>query len=142
LKDDSDEEADEEEEVYGGSVVKEKKEEEEEENIDTVKVGEKRQRNNEEVVDNRKIKRQRRMRFLQYYRGSFYGKSSSYIIYEMCLQMNRESKDMLWLRILGATDQVIHSKCGTYDYDDDVMKCIEEVQRLNPHIYNVNNQEQ
>lgn len=43
---------------------------------------------------------------------------------------------MLWCWILGMTDQIIHGKCGTYDYDDDIPKCNDEVQRLNPHIYN------
>ena len=43
---------------------------------------------------------------------------------------------MLWLWIVGMTDLILHSKSGTYDYDDDIEKCNDEVQRLNPHIYN------
>lgn len=43
---------------------------------------------------------------------------------------------MLWYWILGMTDLIVHAKSGTYDYDDDIPKCNDEVQRLNPHIYN------
>jgi hypothetical protein len=34
------------------------------------------------------------------------------------------------------SDLIIHNKTGTYDYDDDITRCNDEVQRLNPHIYN------
>lgn len=43
---------------------------------------------------------------------------------------------MLWCWIIGMTDLILHNKTGTYDYDDDIEKCNDEVQRLNPHIYN------
>jgi hypothetical protein len=43
---------------------------------------------------------------------------------------------MLWYWIIGITDLIIHNKSGTYDYDDDIERCNDEVQRLNPHIYN------
>lgn len=50
--------------------------------------------------------------------------------------MNRQTKDMLWFQIVGMSDLIIHNKTGTYDYDDDITRCNDEVQRLNPHIYN------
>jgi hypothetical protein len=49
--------------------------------------------------------------------------------------MARETKDMLWYWIIGMSDLIIHSKSGTYDYDDDISSCNDEVQRLNPHVY-------
>ncbi len=42
---------------------------------------------------------------------------------------------MLWWWIVGMADLIIHQKSGTYDYDEDIFKCNDEVQRLNPHIY-------
>lgn len=39
---------------------------------------------------------------------------------------------MLWYWIVGMTDLIIHNKTGTYDYDEDIEKCNNEVQRLNP----------
>lgn len=43
---------------------------------------------------------------------------------------------MLWYWIIGMTDLRIHNKTGAYDYDEDIAKCNDEVQRLNPNLYN------
>lgn len=56
--------------------------------------------------------------------------------------MNKESNDFLWLWILGMTDLIIHAKAGTggstssHSLDQDLLEITNEVQRLNPHIYN------
>lgn len=57
-------------------------------------------------------------------------------MYDLCNSLNKENRDMLWYKILGMTDLIVHAKSGTYDYDDDIPKCNDEVQRLNPNIYN------
>ena len=57
-------------------------------------------------------------------------------MYQLCSNLNKDSRDMLWYRIIGMTDLIIHCKSGTYDYDDDIAHCNDEVTRLNPNIYN------
>jgi hypothetical protein len=57
-------------------------------------------------------------------------------MYQMCSQLNRNNRDMLWLWIVGMTDLILHNKTGTYDYDEDIEACNNEVSRLNPQIYN------
>lgn len=99
-------------------------------------MGTKRQRVSGNLQDKRKLKRQKRLKFEHYYRGTFYGKSVSSVMYNLCSNLNRDSKDMLWYWIVGMTDLIVHNKCGTYDYDEDMEKCNDEVTRLNPHIYN------
>jgi hypothetical protein len=54
----------------------------------------------------------------------------------VCQALNRETKEMLWLWILGMTDLIIHCRSGTYEHQEDIILCNDEVQRLNPHIYN------
>jgi hypothetical protein len=34
------------------------------------------------------------------------------------------------------TDLQVHARSGIYSFDQDVLDCSNEVQRLNPHIYN------
>jgi cell division control protein 45 len=75
----------------------------------------------------RKIKRQNRKKFHNYYRGQFFGKSCAYLIYELGRSLNRETKDFLWYRVLGLTDLFINCKIGMFDYDEEIGKCNEEV---------------
>jgi hypothetical protein len=44
------------------------------------------------------------MQIKQYYRGTFYGKPTASIMYELAIQLNKESKEVLWWRIVGITD--------------------------------------
>ena len=78
-------------------------------------IGQKRPRDDEHnqqllEMDQRKFKRQKQTEFLNYYRGTFYSKSTSSLMYELASQMNKASKEMLWWRIVGYTDQVLHEK--------------------------------
>lgn len=132
LKDSEDEE-----DVYGEKADKKQDDDDQEEEIDEIRVGAKRQREAEnQAKDLRKLKRQKRTKFVNYYRGTFYGKCSASVIYNLCTQLNKENKDMLWWWIVGMTDLIIHNKMGVFDQDEDIGKCNDEVQRLNPHIYN------
>jgi len=91
--------SDDEEEVYGGDHIEEKEGNHDDgdeeidivgadEDIDEIQVGTKRKRDETNQVmtlqDKRKLKRQKKMKIHHYYRGDFYGKSSSFIIYQMC----------------------------------------------------------
>lgn len=105
--------------------------EEGEEELKDGAVGEKRKAK-EELVDTRKLKRQCRMKFQNYYRGYFYGSSTSSVLYELAKQMNRENKDALWCWIIGLSDLIVHSKAGELEYNDEIQRCNEEVFRLHP----------
>jgi len=57
-------------------------------------------------------------------------------MYQLHQSLNRENNDSLWLWILGMTDLLVHQRSGSYSFDNDMIDCNQEVQRLNPHIYN------
>ena len=44
------------------------------------------------------------MLFMNYYRGTFYGKCCSAVFYELAKQLNKVTRDILWWRIVGFTD--------------------------------------
>ena len=73
------------------------------------------------------------MQIKNYYRGTFYGKASSSIMYELCVQLNKDSKEMLWLRIVGVTEQIIHEKIYIEECNYEVSTCNNEVSRLVPN---------
>jgi hypothetical protein len=55
-------------------------------------------------MDRKQLKRQKKLLFDSYYRGSFFGKCSSSIAYELAVQLNKDSREMLWWRIVGLMD--------------------------------------
>lgn len=63
--------------------------------------------------------------------GIFYGLSTAGIIYGLAKQMNRQQLDMLWLWIVGLTDQFIHSKIDKVSYEQRLRDCNNELARLN-----------
>jgi hypothetical protein len=42
------------------------------------------------------------------------------------VQLNKQTVDMFWLWILGLTDQLIHSKISTFEYDEALQACQKE----------------
>lgn len=56
------------------------------------------------------------MQMKNYYRGTFYGKPTSSVIYELCVQLNKDSKEMLWWRIIGLSDLILHEKIDMEEY--------------------------
>lgn len=99
--------------------------------LDSIAVGAKRNSNEQEpglrLKDQRKLKRQKRQMVKNYYSGYFYHKSASYLMYQVCQSLNRESKEALWLWIVGMTDQMIHYKQQSDAQDEDKALANEEV---------------
>jgi cell division control protein 45 len=85
-----------------------------------------------ENINARGLKRQKRMIFSSYYRGTFFGKSSSSVLYELCVQLNKETRDMLWWRVVGVTDRILHAKIDDEERNAEIASCIKEVYRLVP----------
>lgn len=73
------------------------------------------------------------MQVNNYYRGTFYGKPTSSVIYELSVQLNKDSKEMLWWRIVGITDQQIHEKLDSDLFNLEIDSCSNEVSRLIPN---------
>ena len=64
------------------------------------------------------FRRQRRRRFNEYYyAGSYYGAPASNLLYELAQQLNRENNDMLWLSIVGGTEQFLLQQCDADQYN-------------------------
>lgn len=57
-----------------------------------------------QAIDVHKLKRQKKMQFMNYYRGTFYGKCCSSIFFELAKQLNKVTNDILWWRIVGFYD--------------------------------------
>ena len=54
------------------------------------------------------------------------------LMYYLCAQKSCTNNYLLWLWIVGGTDQLIHSKISNYQYDDEIAHCKEEVIKENP----------
>jgi len=59
-------------------------------------------------LDRKQLKRKKEQIFRHYYRGTFYSRSTAATAYELSVQLNKESKEILWWRIVGLFDQIVH----------------------------------
>lgn len=57
-------------------------------------------------------------------------------MYQLYQALNRSNNDSLWLWILGMTDLIVHQRQTLSSLDNDMLDCGNEVIRLNPNIYN------
>lgn len=56
---------------------------------------------------------------------------SALLMFELAWKMSKDSNDVLWLAIIGVTDQYVHYKVAREKYIDDVMALQSHVSRLN-----------
>ncbi|CDW73747.1 cell division control protein 45 [Stylonychia lemnae] len=110
--------------------------------VEKVKVGKKRQRlQQEQLIDKKRLFRKVKAKFRVYYQGTFIWKCIGGLMYHMSQSVNRETREFLWLWIVGLTDNMLHQLNGSSQlYQDDILKLNDEVQRLNPHIYFIENE--
>lgn len=94
-----------------------------EDEFDTDLIGKKRKRDIETDLDAKNDKKKRLMRVANYYSGSYYSKCCSYLVYQLGVQLNKQSVDSFWLWILGLTDQLVHSKISSIQYDEEYSQC-------------------
>jgi len=64
------------------------------------------------------LKKARRQRIRKYYNGSYHGAPSSYLAFETSLMLNKNRNDLLWLAIVGLTDQYIHQRIDQDSYTE------------------------
>ncbi|TPX39767.1 hypothetical protein SeMB42_g06256 [Synchytrium endobioticum] len=80
----------------------------------------------------RRAKRDYQRTITDYYSaGTYYGTSVAEMIYILAEQLNRTSNQLLWLTILGMTDQYIHDRIETRKYRSKTRRWKEEVNRFN-----------
>jgi len=60
------------------------------------------------------------MKYLTYYHGSFYSKSTAMNLYELSKQLNRNNKQLLWFWIVGLSNLMVHQKIGQMEYDEEI----------------------
>lgn len=91
--------------------------------------GRKRKRQTSEgpVVAARDVAAARRLRIRQYYNGATHSSASAVQLFAMAMQVNKDTNDLLWLAIVGLTDQYIHQKI-----DQDVYHLV--VAQLQQHV--------
>ncbi len=102
--------------------------------IDDIDLSEKKQKKSAEIDEKilkRNIKRKKKLKIANYYAGKYYGFPSSFIIYNIINQINRDDNQSLWLLIVSITDNYIQHHITDEDYYTLHGFCLKEVLRLN-----------
>ncbi|XP_033747411.1 cell division control protein 45 homolog isoform X3 [Pecten maximus] len=104
------------------------------ESDDSEKSG-KRKRYDDDYLEKKRLKRlwneERSKLLFEYSQFSTYGTAAALLIFELAWKMSKDTNDLLWLSILGVTDQFIHYKTPRDKYIDDVMALQSHVSRHN-----------
>lgn len=66
-----------------------------------------------------------------YTQFSTYGTSAAFIMFELAWKMSKDTNDLLWLSILGVTDQFLHYRTTRDKYINDIIKLQAHVSRHN-----------
>ncbi|XP_050411374.1 cell division control protein 45 homolog [Patella vulgata] len=102
---------------------------------DTSERSGKRRRFDDEALERRREKRlwleNRNKVLFDYDKFTSFGTSSSLIMFELAWKMSKDTNDLLWLGIIGVTDQYIHYKTPRDKYMEDVMSLQSHVSRHN-----------
>ncbi|XP_063448909.1 cell division control protein 45 homolog [Mytilus trossulus] len=102
---------------------------------DTSERSGKRKRFDDEAIEKRRDKRiwdENRQKILfEYNQFSTYGTSASLIMFELAWKMSKDTNDLVWLAVVGVTDQYIHFKTPRDKYIDDAMALESHVARHN-----------
>lgn len=63
-----------------------------------------------------RARQDRRRRVEEYYRGTYHGSSCSLLVYTLSQQLDKDSVDLLWLGIVGVTDQLLYERTDARSY--------------------------
>eukprot|EP00904_Undaria_pinnatifida_P002618 jgi/Undpi1/12357/HiC_scaffold_5.g02029.m1 len=99
-----------------------------------VQAGRKRKRQTAEraLRKARETESSRRQRIRQYYNGASHGSASAVQLFAMAMKLNKDTNDLLWLAIVGLTDQYIHQRI-----DQEIYHMV--VAQLQQHVVAKNN---
>jgi cell division control protein 45 len=92
----------------------------------------------DEKIMKKTLKKKKKMKIANYYAGKYYGFPSTFVIYNIILQHNRDDNQCLWLLIVSLTDNYIQSHISEDTYTSLRSFCVKEVLRLNKNINNNN----
>ena len=101
------------------------------EDIDLGEIKEKKSAEIDEKILKRNIKRKKKLKIANYYAGKYYGYPTSFIIYNIINQINRDDNHSLWLLIVAITDHYLQHHFSDEDYDNLHSYCLKEVLRIN-----------
>jgi cell division control protein 45 len=101
------------------------------EDIDLGEIKEKKSAEIDEKILKRNIKRKKKLKIANYYAGKYYGYPTSFIIYNIINQINRDDNHSLWLLIVAITDHYLQYHFSDEDYDNLYAYCLKEVLRIN-----------
>jgi len=74
-------------------------------------------------------RRRKRRQFRQYYTGSFYGSSTSSLVYTLAQQLNKADRELLWLAIVGTTEMFMLDRISRDKYNLQIAEFQDEVSR-------------
>ena len=105
---------------YNSSQEEEEGEGEEEKNEEETsrELNKRRKIGNSYVIDSSQSKKKKLES--QYSRGTYYGVSSSSIIYQLCKNLNKSNLNVLWANIVSITSHFINQKMGFNKYKEQV----------------------
>lgn len=82
-------------------------------------------------INRKKIKEQILKKIDKYYNGSYTGKAITDILYNLCRQLNKENNSLMWLWVLGLTDQFLSYRINKKLYEKRGLEIQKEIIRLN-----------
>jgi len=88
----------------------------------------------ESLSPDSRVDRRREMRRLvrRYYSAAWHGCASAVVLYELVKNLNKSSNELLWLAIVGLTDQLCHERVEFEKY-------VSEAQTLQAEVVSLNN---
>jgi len=101
--------------------------------IEDIDLSDKKEKKNVEIDEKilrKNIKRKKKLKIANYYAGKYYGYPSTFIIYNIINQINRDDNQSLWLLIVAITDHYLKYHFSEEDYDNLYGFCLKEVLRL------------
>lgn len=85
----------------------------------------------EETQERKRLADGARAKMEHYYRESYTGRSVAGLLYLLCQQLRLDSNNVLWLWVVGLSDQFISHRISLRDYEREVLELQREVLRLN-----------
>ncbi|GBG77077.1 hypothetical protein CBR_g23403 [Chara braunii] len=120
--DDSDLESDEDED--------EDEEDEDDDEFGGLRVRGARTRRGQDTVDRQEKRRRQKQRVEYYARGSYYGRPSGCIMYDIAHQLRRNTNELLWLSCVSLTDHFIHERLTHERYQAVTMELEQQINSL------------
>jgi cell division control protein 45 len=74
----------------------------------------------EALREKRRHKRQCKEQVAEYYKGTYRGRSAALMMFQLATQLHKDTNDMLWLAIIGLTEQYVNDLIEKSRYETEV----------------------